>query len=51
MPREHEIRYRQTQPDRDYWVKERYQSCNCPNCDDEYHWYSIMGGPWEFVKD
>lgn len=28
-----------------YTVVEQYAPCNCPNCEDPYHWFPIRGYP------
>ena len=47
MPRPYD--HRQRLVSGAYWVCEIWTPCDCPNCDELYHWQSHMGGPKEFV--
>ena len=49
MPELHEVRVRdrnEGQADRPaYWVRERFEHCDCPMCEEDGHWVQHAGSP------
>ena len=47
MPELGEVRVRDVNEDDvwrpEYWVRERYEECNCPVCEEEAHWIQHAG--------